>query len=85
MVTENRDQPIPAIDPLGGLQIDCDNTSLVLDGIASEPVGSLIYEWSTIDGNIISTSNDSQIELNAQGEYVLVVTNTVNGLSLIHI
>ncbi len=74
--------PVPIIEILGPLVLDCSNPSTILDGSSSIPIGGLEFEWSTIDGNIIpENENIPNPEVNAAGTYLLTVTNTDNGCS----
>lgn len=74
--------PIPDIEILGPLALDCANLSTLLDGSNSSPQGILNFEWTTDDGNILpGTENLPNPEVNAAGTYQLTVTNLVNGCS----
>ena len=79
LVEENNNEPIATIDNTSPLMLDCDNTSLVLDGSGSQPTGNIIFEWTTNIGNIISGSDSPNPEVNAAGDYFLTVTNIING------
>ncbi len=74
--------PVPDIDVLGPLVLDCSNTSTILDGTGSTPFGVLNFEWTTNDGQIIpGNENIPNPEVNAAGTYQLAITNFVNGCS----
>ncbi len=45
----------------------------------ANPVAGLLYQWQTLDGQIISGQNTPAIVLSAGGTYSLEVTNPVNG------
>lgn len=59
--------------------LDCNNTSIILDGSASQPFGQLSFEWTTSDGNIASGETTINPEIDESGTYILIVTNTING------
>ena len=82
-VEEDINEPVATIDNTGPLMLDCDNPSLVLDASGSQPIGNLIYEWSTNIGNFISGGNIPNPEINASGDYFLTVTNINNGCTSI--
>ena len=69
LIGENIDTPIPVIDAIGGLTLNCDNSSLVLNANGSVPLGGLSYEWSTPDGNILSGSTTANPEVDLAGNY----------------
>ena len=58
--------------------LNCDTTAIELDGSNSE-FGALIdYEWTFEDGTIIS-NNVISSQVSSIGDYILTVTNGVNG------
>ena len=74
--------PIPVIEVLGPLVLDCSNPNTVLDGSSSSPQGILEFEWTTNDGNIEpGNENIPNPEVNAAGTYLLTITNVDNGCS----
>ncbi len=62
-------------------QIDCNTTSIVLDGSSSSSGDNIFYQWSTDDGNILGGRTSSTATIDAGGQYRLVVTNTITGCS----
>ena len=62
-------------------QLDCNATSIVLDGSASSSGENIFYEWSTEDGNIVGGRTSNTATINAGGQYRLIVTNTTTGCS----
>lgn len=63
-------------------KITCTNSEIQL--YPSEDFNpEYIYEWSTQDGNINSSSDQYEIEITEPGEYQLLVTNISNGCSSI--
>ncbi len=71
--------PIAFIDQTGAL--DCNNSSLILDGSGSSPFNNLIFEWSTSNGNIISGEDTPNPEIDQGGVYNLTVTDIISGCS----
>ena len=59
--------------------MDCLNNQITLDGSASSAWSTLIYEWTTADGIILSGANSLNPVVGAPGEYVLTVIDTTNG------
>ena len=59
-------------------ELNCTTTQVGLS--ASVPVaGSYLYQWNTTDGNILSGATSQNPQVNQQGTYLVVVTNTQNG------
>ena len=63
--------------------LNCNITSLVLDGSNSSQGLEFTYEWTTSNGNIVSGGTTLNPEINAPGDYQLVVSNVANGCSTI--
>lgn len=59
--------------PLG-----CGSPTTLLVGNSNQGAFS-VYEWSTIDGNIVSGANLKNCTVNQVGTYTLLVTNSVTG------
>ncbi len=81
VINENTEAPTALIDFVANQEIDCNNSSIVLDGNGSSPFGTLTFEWTTVDGIILSGSNTPNPEMGQAGIYTLTVTNTENGCS----
>jgi len=62
-------------------QLDCNATTIVLDGSGSSSGENIFFEWSTEDGNIVAGRTSSMATINAGGQYRLIVTNTTTGCS----
>ncbi|MEM6964338.1 MAG: gliding motility-associated C-terminal domain-containing protein [Bacteroidota bacterium] len=75
-VEENTALPQPTIDALTNLSLTCDQSSLVVDGSGSLPLGNVTYEWSI---NNVVVSNDPNPQIDEAGNLVLTVTDTQNG------
>lgn len=59
--------------------LTCAEPVLQLNGIGSSTGASIIYQWSTVTGNIVSGANTLFPLVDAPGLYTLVVTNQSNG------
>ena len=77
-VTVGQDSNIPTSDPGPDKTITCDSLSFTLGG-ASTTGPDIIYTWSTPDGNIVGPTNGLYITANRDGEYNLIVRDTVTG------
>ncbi|MEZ4961650.1 MAG: choice-of-anchor L domain-containing protein [Saprospiraceae bacterium] len=60
-------------------QLNCNETSLPLDGAGSATGANFTYQWTTQDGNIVSGGNTLNPAIDEPGTYQLVVTNTTTG------
>ena len=78
-VGEDLSPPVAVVDQTGNTSLDCDISSIVLDGSGSQPFGNVSYSWVTINGNILSGANTANPEVDDDGEYILLVTNLING------
>ncbi|HFA49118.1 MAG TPA: T9SS type B sorting domain-containing protein [Bacteroidetes bacterium] len=78
-VFDNSDPPIAdaGIDD----DLSCTDTALVLDGSGSAAGAGITYLWTTVDGNILNGATTTSPEINAQGTYQILVTDTVTGCS----
>ena len=66
----------PVADVVEDLEyIDCLNTPVQLDGTPSTGSG-LSYAWTTTDGNIVSGAGTATPTVDAEGTYVLTVTDS---------
>ena len=79
IVLEDVTPPVASINTGSSTDLDCNNSSTVLDGTGSSPANQLTFEWTTIDGNILSGNETPNPEVNAQGTYILIITNLING------
>lgn len=75
-VIQNILPPTAAILPPGVL--NCQTTSMVLNGSGSSQGGNFQYVWSTPNGQITSGANTSSATIAAPGDYQLLVENTTN-------
>ncbi len=76
MILENDSTPISQIESIGNL--DCNNTSLVLDGSNSTTGNQIEYQWLDDNGEIVGETNAS-FEATEQGNYYLQVLNNLTG------
>ncbi len=59
--------------------LNCTATTLILDGSNSSTASEFTYQWSSLDGNIVSGNTTLNPLIDQQGVYTLVVTNEENG------
>jgi len=62
--------------------LTCTTTTTVLDASDSSAGDNFTYSWTSTDGNIVSGANTNMPEVDAAGEYVLLITNTDNGCTV---
>lgn len=74
-VTSNTTQPTASAGP--DRVLNCNNTSVVLDGSGSSQGGNFNYLWS--GPGIVSGGTTPTPTVNAAGSYIILVTNTSNG------
>jgi len=79
IVTEMIETPIAAAAAQDVL--NCDVTTVTVDGTGSDTGSNITYMWMTTDGNIVSGADQLQAIVDAAGTYTLLVTNTSNGCS----
>ncbi len=61
--------------------VDCINTQAVLDGTGSASGGFIVYNWTTVNGNIVSGGTTMTPTVDAAGTYTLTVTDQLTGCS----
>lgn len=61
--------------------LDCEANTVSLDGTGSQNGASVVYNWSTASGRILSGGNSLAPSVDEPGTYVIMVTNTENGCS----
>ena len=79
ILVEEIDGP-EAIAEVDGM-LSCDETEITLSGEGSSEGGSLIYTWTTTDGNIVSGGNTLNPIVDAAGTYTLEVTDVATNCS----
>ena len=70
---------LPTVNATVSGQLNCNNSSLVIDASASSQGSNFLYLWTTVNGHIVSGGNTLTPTVNAAGTYTLVVTNTNSG------
>lgn len=60
------------------VQLSCENELALVSGKGSS-IGNVSYHWSTLNGGNISDPNQVETGVDAQGWYLLTVTNQSNG------
>jgi gliding motility-associated-like protein len=78
-VIQDINTPTAVVNTGAATSLDCNNTSLALDGSGSVPSGALTFLWTTVDGNIVLGPTTINPEIDQPGTYTLMVTNTTNG------
>ncbi len=76
-VIQNTTLPTASASVPGNL--NCQTTSIQLNGTASSQGANFTYLWTTTNGNIVSGNTTLTPTVNAAGSYTLLVTNTTNG------
>ena len=77
VVTEDLTEPVADAGP--DMIINCNQTSVTLDGSNSSQSPDITYFWTTLDGNIVSGETTTTPVVNAPGTYNLLTTDTNNG------
>ena len=77
-VTESTVAPLASAGAT--MELNCNNTTLTLDGTASAGGSNISYQWTaTGGGNIVSGVNTATPVVNSAGVYTITVTNNNNG------
>lgn len=58
--------------------LTCQSPSITLDGSGSSSGPAITYQWSTLDGNLVSGETGLNPVVNQGGTYTILVTNTAN-------
>ena len=77
----NQNTTLPTANAGANGILNCNATSVVLNGTGSSSGSQYNYAWSTNNGNIVSGGNTLTPTVNASGAYTLTVTNNNNGCS----
>jgi len=78
-IFENLDAPIA--DAGMDQTLNCWNSSLPLDGNNSSAAPDFVYQWSSVNGNIVSGNSTLTPIVDQQDTYTLIVTNEDNDCS----
>ena len=73
-----QDPNVPIAAAFGG-EINCNFPTIQLDGSPSSSGPDYSYQWTTLDGLILSGANTQFPTVGAAGTYTLIVTNNFNG------
>ncbi len=60
-------------------QLSCTENTVTLNGNGSSTGSAFTYQWATNNGNILNGASTLTPTVNQTGNYILTVTNTVNG------
>ena len=78
-VNVSEDFQDPVVDAGPSFELNCTEVVTTLNGGGSSTGSNFTYEWTTLDGNILSGENTLNPEVDEPGMYELLVTNTDNG------
>ena len=80
VVDANVEDPQPDITIQGVSVLTCQENSTILNAGNSQPVGNLLFQWSTQDG-LIPPGSETMVnpQISTPGTYELLITNQVNG------
>ncbi len=77
LIDENMATPVA--DAGNPVELTCAITSISLNGNGSSQSGNFSYLWTTQNGNIVSGENGLMPVVDAEGDYLLTVTDNDNG------
>jgi len=80
-VLVSSDNAVPLVNINSSGNIDCHNSMIELSGQGSSQGPNFQYQWSSIDGEIISSADQINISVSTAGRYQLEVTNLISGCS----
>lgn len=69
----------PVVSAGSSQELTCTITEVTLDGTGSDSGPTIVYSWSSGNGNIVSGAQTLNPTVNEPGNYALMVTNTENG------
>lgn len=75
----NENTALPTSEAGANAALNCNASSVVLNGSGSSNGNQYTYLWTTTDGNIVSGETTLTPTVDAVGSYSLLVTNTDNG------
>ncbi|MEO1259218.1 MAG: T9SS type A sorting domain-containing protein [Bacteroidota bacterium] len=75
----NQDITGPTADAGDNAALNCNASSVILNGSGSSSGSQYSYAWSTTNGNIVSGANTLTPTVDEAGDYTLLVTNNDNG------
>ena len=74
IVPENMDAPIFEIEEAANLT--CENTQVSLSAIIDNPSPNQTILWTSLDGSIISSNDETTITVDAEGEYIIRIEDS---------
>jgi hypothetical protein len=80
-VTIGQKYSIPVAVAGPGAELNCVLLEYTLDATGASSSPSIIYEWTTPDGNILSGTNTINPVVDEPGTYTILVLDTANGCS----
>jgi gliding motility-associated-like protein len=79
-VTVIQSGAVPTANILPPVLLTCATTTQVLDGSGSSSAsGNNGYLWTTVGGNITSATNTATVDIDAPGDYSLLITDITTG------
>lgn len=76
LVTDNR--ALPTVEIANPPEFQCNTKSMVLDAQKSSAGEQFVYQWSTVDGHLLSGMQSLSPVIDVPGTYVLTITNRSN-------
>ncbi len=76
VILEDMTEPDVMINTPALLTCEADNQILDSNGSST---GDFTYTWTTMGGNILSSSNDQNVQIDDPGSYTLTITNNATG------
>ncbi len=82
-VVVNQDAGLPNANAGNSAELNCNTTTLQLNGNQSSQGSNISVTWTTQNGNIVSGGNTYNPIIDNAGVYTIIVTNTTNGCSAV--
>jgi gliding motility-associated-like protein len=77
-VTVQQDTLSPMAQIAAPLELNCEQTSITIDASTSSTSPDLSYQWSSDMGSFLSGADGLEPQVDAPGDYQLLILNTVN-------
>lgn len=78
-ITIVEDVSVPIVEAGANVTLTCGDSTVMLNGLGSAAGAQFLYQWSSLDGNLLSGNQSLEPIVNQVGTYFLVVENTING------
>ncbi|MFT7611185.1 MAG: gliding motility-associated-like protein [Parvicellaceae bacterium] len=78
IIVVNEDVVLPTATIIAPITLDCNNSTIVLDGSGSSQGANFNYSWTTAGGNILSGTTNDSVSVDGAGDYTITVTNSTN-------